>query len=113
MLSHVRPLCAVLMQYSWDQQYPLGSIDTQVQGVGVKGGDSDASVYIMNWRCNFVMRVVAARSYSVIVSFVVDNVPTAWGLAVVALARFASDWEWVCSICSWTAAFACPLDAQM
>ena len=109
----MRPLCAALMRYPWDQQYPLESIGTRVRGVGVTGGESDASVHSVNRRCNVVMRVVAARSSAVIVAFVVDNVPTACQLDVVAVARFASAWEWISSICSWTAAFACPVATHM
>ena len=113
MLLNVRPLCTVLEQYPWDQQYPLGSINTRARDVGINGGDSDASVYSVNWRCNFVMRVVSARSSIVRVAFMVDNILTAWRLAVVAVARFASALVWVCSICSWTAGFAYPVAAQM
>ena len=80
--------------------------------MGVAGGGSDASVYSVNWRCKFLMTVVAARSSKVSVVFVVDNVPTSWRSAVVAVSRFASAWAWVCCICSWTAVFACPVAAQ-
>ena len=81
--------------------------------MGIPGGGSDVSVYSVNLRCNFVMRVVVARSSVVIVAFVVDNFPTAWCLSVVVVARFESAWAWVCSVCSWTAVFACPVAAQM
>ena len=113
MLSQMRPLCAVMTRYPWYQQYPLGSIGTRAQGVGVAGGGSNVSVCSVNCCCKFVMRVVAARGSVVIVAYMVDIVPTAWRLAVVAVARFVSAWAWVYSICSWTAAFACPVAANM
>ena len=81
--------------------------------MGVAGGGSDASVYIVNWRCNFLVRVVNACSSEVSVAFVVDNFPTAWRLAVVAVARFGRAWAWVCSVCSWNAMFSFPLAAYM
>ena len=92
----MRPLCAVMTRYPCDQQYPLGSIDTLALGVCISGGGCDASVYSVNWRCNFVMSVISARSYVVSILFVVENVPTAWRSAVVTVARFASAWAWVC-----------------
>ena len=101
------------MQYLWDQQYPLESIVTRARGVGVAGGGSDASVYSVNWRCNSVVRVVAVQSSAVSVAFVVDNVPTAWRSAVVAVARFASAWACVYCICYWTAVFACQVAAHI
>ena len=62
-------------------------------GVGVAGGGSDASFYSVNWRCNFVMRVVSACSYAVSIAFVVYKFTTAWTSAVVAVARFQRDWS--------------------
>ena len=76
-------------------------------GVGIAGGGSYVSMYSVNWPCNFVMRVVATHSYVVSVAFLVDIVTTDWRLAVVVVARFASTWEWVFSICYWTDMFAC------
>ena len=64
----------------------------RARGVGVTGSGCDASVYSVNWRCNFLMRVVAARSSAVSVAFLVDNVPTAWLSDVVVVARFVSAW---------------------
>ena len=92
MLSHVRSLCAVLTRYPWEHHYTLRSIVTRAQGVDIVGGGSDASAYSVNWRCNFVMRVVDADSSEVSVALVVDKVPTAWCLAVVVVERFASAW---------------------
>ena len=103
----------MLTRYPWDQQYPLGSIGTQAQVVGVAGGGSDASMYSVNCRCNFVIRVVSARSSALSVALVVDKVPNFWRPAVIAVARFASPWAWVCSICSRTDAFYCLVAAQM
>ena len=97
-MSNVQPLCAVLTKYPWNQQYPLGSIGTKAQVLIVAGGGSDVSVYRLNWRCNFVMRVFAKHSSEVSVAFMVDNVTTAWQSAVVAVERFESAWAWVCSV---------------
>ena len=105
MLSHVRPLCAVLTRYPWEHHYTLRSIVKRAQGVDIVGGGSDASAYSVNWRCNFVMRVVDAHSSAVSVAFVVDIVTSAWGLAVVAVERFASASAWFCSIFSCTTVF--------
>ena len=112
-LLHVRPLCTVLTKYPWDKQYPSGYIRTQARGVGIAGGGSDAYMYIVNWRCKFLTRLVAARSSTVSVAFVVGNVPTDWRSSVVAVSRFESAWAWFCWICFWAAAFACPVAAQM
>ena len=76
----------------WNHQYPLGSIGTREQSVGVVGGGSDASVYSVNWCCNFLMRVVFAQSSVVSVAFVVDKAPTDWWSAVVMVEMFANDW---------------------
>ena len=77
---------------------PFGFYMHASPGVGVAGGGSHASMYSVNQRFNFVMRLVAARSSTVRVVFVVDNIHTAWRSAMVTVARFASAWAWLCSI---------------
>ena len=77
---------------------PFGFYRHASPGVGVAGGGSHASMYSVNQRFNFVMRLVSAKSHAVSVAFVVENVPTAWRSDVVAVAKFVSAWAWVCSI---------------